>query len=120
MVVIKRVGVLSLGTMWGILSAIGGLIAGLLMAGFFSVISAFAGVAGDINGGGYGMDDLGYMGWMFGGMAIIIYPVLYGVLGFLSGVIGGALYNLFVKWVGGIKVQLVQEVTVEESTTSNT
>lgn len=112
MVVIKRVGVLSVGVMWGILSAIGGLIAGLLMAGFFSIISAFSGAAGDI----YGMDDLGFMGWMFTGMAIFIYPILYGVLGFLSGVIGGALYNLFVKWVGGIKVQLVQEVEAIEQT----
>lgn len=111
MVVIKRVGVLSLGVMWGILSAIGGLIAGLLMAGFFSVISAFSGAAGDL----YGMDDFGFMGWMFSGMVIFIYPILYGVIGFLSGVIGGALYNLFARWVGGIKVELKQEVAVEES-----
>jgi hypothetical protein len=90
------------------------------MAGFFSVISAIAGAAGDIYGGGYGMDDLGAMGWMFGGMAIIIYPIFYGVIGFLSGVIGGALYNLFVKWVGGIKVELKQEVAVDQSTAGNT
>ena len=112
MIVIRRVGVLSLGVMSGILSAIGGLIAGLLMAGFFSIISAFSGAAGDI----YDMDGLGFMGWMFSGMVIFIYPILYGVAGFLSGVIGGALYNLFAGWVGGIKVELKQEVAIEEST----
>lgn len=36
--------------------------------------------------------------------AIIIMPILYGIGYFLSGLIGGFLYNVFAGWVGGVKV----------------
>ena len=39
------------------------------------------------------------------GMAVAI-PVFYAVLGFLQGVIGAAIYNLIVKWVGGFEVEV--------------
>jgi len=39
------------------------------------------------------------------GMAIGA-PILYGVMGFVGGVIGAALYNLFAKLVGGIEVEV--------------
>lgn len=37
-------------------------------------------------------------------------PIFYGILGFIMGAIGAALYNLFAKWIGGIEVQ-VQSAT---------
>jgi hypothetical protein len=33
-------------------------------------------------------------------------PVIYGVLGFISGLIGALLYNLLAKWVGGFELEL--------------
>ncbi|HVS53648.1 MAG TPA: hypothetical protein VHD62_14935 [Opitutaceae bacterium] len=33
-------------------------------------------------------------------------PIIYGILGFVFGLLGAALYNLFAKWVGGIEVQI--------------
>jgi hypothetical protein len=39
------------------------------------------------------------------GLAIAA-PVLYGVMGFLIGVIGAAIYNLIAKWLGGIEVEV--------------
>lgn len=33
-------------------------------------------------------------------------PLLYGVMGFVSGVIGALIYNLVAKWVGGFEVEL--------------
>lgn len=39
------------------------------------------------------------------GMALLA-PVFYGVLGFLQGVIGAAIYNLLARWIGGIEVEV--------------
>ena len=33
-------------------------------------------------------------------------PLLYAVMGFLTGVIGATLYNVVAKWVGGIEVEV--------------
>ena len=42
----------------------------------------------------------------FGVGAIIVLPILYGVMGLISGAVGAWLYNLVAGWVGGIKVEL--------------
>jgi hypothetical protein len=36
----------------------------------------------------------------------ILFPILYGLMGFAAGAIGALLYNLFAKWLGGIELQL--------------
>jgi hypothetical protein len=36
----------------------------------------------------------------------IMMPVIYGVMGFLIGVIGAAIYNLIASWIGGIEVEV--------------
>jgi hypothetical protein len=36
----------------------------------------------------------------------IMFPILYGVMGFLMGAIGAALYNLVAKWIGGLQLEL--------------
>ena len=45
--------------------------------------------------------------FLFGAGALLV-PVFYGVMGFVFGVIGAAIYNLVAKWTGGI------EFTVED------
>jgi len=37
---------------------------------------------------------------------IVFVPIIYGVIGFIIGVIGALLYNLVAKWVGGIEIEL--------------
>jgi len=39
------------------------------------------------------------------GMGLFM-PVIYGVMGFIFGVIGAALYNLVANWIGGIEVEV--------------
>jgi hypothetical protein len=39
------------------------------------------------------------------GMAILM-PVIYGVMGFIGGVIGAAVYNLVARWIGGIELEV--------------
>ena len=42
-----------------------------------------------------------------GGVMGIAYMVVTGVvIGFLGGLVGAVLYNLIVKWVGGVKLDL--------------
>jgi hypothetical protein len=43
-----------------------------------------------------------------GAGAIIVLPLLYGFLGFISGIITAALFNLVASMVGGIKIELSQ------------
>ena len=43
---------------------------------------------------------------VFGLGFAIMAPVLYGVMGFVGGVIGAALYNLAARIVGGIEVEV--------------
>ena len=39
------------------------------------------------------------------GMGVLM-PVIYGVMGFILGVIGAAVYNLVARWIGGIELEV--------------
>jgi hypothetical protein len=39
------------------------------------------------------------------GMGIFM-PIIYGGMGFISGVVGAALYNLVARWIGGFEVEV--------------
>ena len=41
----------------------------------------------------------------FGAAAIIILPIIYGLLGLVLGALSAFLYNLVARWVGGIEIQ---------------
>ena len=43
---------------------------------------------------------------IFGVVFAILMPVLYGAMGFVSGAIGGLLYNLLARWVGGFELEM--------------
>ena len=110
MVSIKRFGVLSVGVIFAMLYAVIGLFVGLVWAGMFAMISVFSGIFGSAITDGYTESALfGSFGWLFGGLIIVLAPVFYGALGFVYGVIAAALYNLFARWTGGIKLEMQQE-----------
>jgi sulfite exporter TauE/SafE len=44
-------------------------------------------------------------GFLFGIGALFL-PVLYGVMGFIGGLIAAAVYNLVAKWTGGVEITL--------------
>jgi hypothetical protein len=47
------------------------------------------------------------MAALFAGPAVLIFfPIMYGAVGFIGGIITAALYNLVARWTGGIEVQL--------------
>ena len=97
--IIKSVGVVSVAKMLGAMYGAIGLIAGLIV----SVIAMFGGFAAaqtEMGGGG------ALMGGIMGVGAVIVFPLLYGGLGFVGGAISALIYNLFAGIAGGIEINV--------------
>lgn len=90
---IKRLDVLSVALILGALYAILGFIMGL----FFALIGGAFRTTADIPGA---------FGLFFGVAAIVLFPILYGVIGFVFGAIVSFLYNILAARIGGIKIEL--------------
>ena len=41
-----------------------------------------------------------------GGISILVFPIVYGILGALSGLIFSFLYNFVTNWTGGIEMDV--------------
>jgi len=92
--VIRRIGPLSFAKVTGILYALMGFIIGII----FSLVSMIGGAMMPHENGGM-------MGMIFGVGAIIALPIFYGILGFLTSLVGAVLYNVVAGWVGGIEIE---------------
>ncbi|MFH1701377.1 MAG: hypothetical protein ABIE07_12425 [Candidatus Zixiibacteriota bacterium] len=97
--IIKKIGVFSCAKISGILYALMGLIIGAIFS-FISLVSSV--FSGDLGGGQL-------MGMFFGIGAIILLPIFYGLLGFVSAAIGSWFYNLVAGWIGGIEIILEEQ-----------
>ena len=91
--VVKRIGVWSYARMATIIMALFGLINGIYTA----ILLASFGVNSK------GMFDP--LTLSLGPLAIILFPIIFAILGFIGGIIGAWLYNLIAKWVGGVKIE---------------
>ena len=96
--IVKHVAPVSVAKVGGVLYALLGLCVGVL----FSLIG-MAGAAFAVNRAD---NPFPFAGVMFGAGAIIVLPILYGVIGFIFSLIGAALYNLVAGWVGGVEVEM--------------
>jgi hypothetical protein len=101
--IIRNVGVLSVGKVFGCVYAL----LGLIIGGIFSLISlaGFAAAGGGQNAGPGAL--------IFGVGAIVAVPIFYGVIGFIGGIITAALYNLVAALVGGVELDLIQRDRLE-------
>ncbi|MCA0394148.1 MAG: hypothetical protein LCH70_08555 [Proteobacteria bacterium] len=94
--IIKKLDILSVGKITGIIAAAFGLIAGLLLLVFGSMIAGLAGSQG----------DAGPLAALGGGVVgVIALPILYGICGFVGGVIQALIYNLAAGVIGGIRIE---------------
>jgi hypothetical protein len=93
--IIKRIGPLSCAKISGTLYAALGLIFGAI----FSVVALAGGMAATSSSGAS-------MGAMFGVGAIVLFPICYGLIGFLGTLIAAALYNVLANAVGGIQMDV--------------
>jgi hypothetical protein len=94
---ISRVGVFSVGKIYGAISAVLGLIAGIFIF-FFSLLGAA------IVPSGRGSNAA--MGVASGLMFMILAPIIYGIFGFIMGLIMGLIYNVAASFAGGIEIDL--------------
>jgi hypothetical protein len=99
---IRSLGVLSYAKVQGALCAMIGLIVGLI----FALLSFFGAAIGHALNSGNG-DTSPLIGAFFGIGAVVICPIVYGIIGFVAGAVSGLVYNLAARMVGGIEIELV-------------
>lgn len=85
---------------------IGALVYGLMMAVFALLFSPFFLLAGMMAPAAAGDDPFAAMFPVFGVFLIVLYPLMGAVMGWISGLLGSAIYNLVVRWSGGLLVEL--------------
>ena len=93
--VIKRIGPVSCAKITGTLYAILGICVGAI----FSLVSLVGGFASNASEGAG-------LGALIGVGAIVVFPILYGGVGFVATFIGAWLYNVVAGLVGGIEMDL--------------
>jgi hypothetical protein len=91
--IVKSVGVLSVAKIMGMIYAC----MGLIFAPLFLLIGLMGSALGQQKSPLAGVFGVGFA---------VLMPVLYGVMGFIAGLIGALLYNLFAGWVGGFELEL--------------
>jgi hypothetical protein len=99
--VLKRIGALSLAKICAIIYAVIGLI-----IGFF--VSAIA-LLGTMIGSAFDESAGPFIGLFFGIGSIFLFPILYGLLGFLGGLISAAIYNLAARTIGGVEMEFEEK-----------
>ncbi len=97
-----RIAPMQAGKILGLLYACFGLLL-LPFIAFGGLMGVFASHAGQLQNAS--APPPAVIGAVMFGMAIGA-PILYGLMGFLGGVIMAALYNLFARWVGGLEVEV--------------
>ena len=96
---IQKVGVLSLGRILGALYAALGLVIGASV----SVVALVGGLASQMGGE---TQMAGIVAVVMGVGAIVFFPLLYGLMGFLSGLLMALVYNLVAKVSGGLEIEI--------------
>lgn len=94
---IKRFAPLQLGLMLGVTYAL----ISILFIPFFLLFGIIAGAAAKA-GGGSPVPAIFGLGAVF----VVFIPILYGIMGFIGGIIAAFIYNLVAKWIGGIEVEV--------------
>jgi hypothetical protein len=93
--IIKRVGPLSFARLSGALYAF----IGLIIGGIFSMIALAGGFASETSGSAAIAAGIGVA-------AIVVFPILYGLMGFVATLIGAWLYNVVAGIVGGVELDV--------------
>jgi hypothetical protein len=99
--VIRRVGVFSWAKIAGLIYAMVGLIVGAI----FALVSLF-GVALGSAFASSSADAGRLLPALFGVGAVVFLPLLYGLLGFIGGLLAAGLFNLAAGMVGGLEIEL--------------
>jgi hypothetical protein len=96
---LRKIGVASAAKVMGVLYAILGLIAGVIIGGISLVSAGFI--------SSQNPDMPAWFGSLFGVGAIVIFPIMYGIMGLVFGAVVAAIYNGVAGVAGGIEVELI-------------
>ena len=77
---------------------IGALVYGLLTAVFALIFSPFFLLASVLTPS----EGVGVAGMILPAVALVLYPVMGLVMGWVSGLLTAAIYNLVIRWTGGL------------------
>jgi len=94
---LKRIGVLSLGKISGLLGLIWGIISVILIAILQKLMANLP------------VEELGIQTTILTWQIALYIIVLYTIIGFISGLILALIYNLLAKLIGGIKLEFKEE-----------
>lgn len=94
-----KIGVMSLAKVQAIAGVITGFLAGIM----FTLASLTASGLSRSSGTGFGS----FAG--FGAASIIIMPIMYGIGGFIAGIVGAWLFNLVLKITKGLEIDIKNE-----------
>ncbi|SFT70356.1 hypothetical protein SAMN04489724_1696 [Algoriphagus locisalis] len=97
MVKIEKIGVASAAKIYGLTLGILGFVLGIFYALF---LSAFSGLIDDFpiaGAGGIGI------------IMVIVFPIMYGIIGFIVGALGAVVYNFVASKTGGLEIQLSKD-----------
>lgn len=96
---IKKIDPSSLAKVMGVLYALLGVIIGLCFAAFGSLLNSLPMAEED-------EAARSVLSNVFGVGSIIFFPIFYGIIGLIAGVITGFLYNLVAGWIGGVRIEV--------------
>jgi Transmembrane domain of unknown function (DUF3566) len=99
MATLKRVAPGSAFKVGLVLYAVLGLVLGIFIALFSILLGGFGAAVSSAPGAKL-------FGFAMGAGAIIVFPVVYGLTGGITGAIGAFVYNLAAEWVGGLEVEI--------------
>lgn len=98
--VIRRVAPFSCAKIAAVLYAV----AGLILGGIFSLVALAGGFATSAFAADPSRRGVPFLG--IGALSIVLFPILYGVLGFVGALIAAWLYNTAAGVVGGIRIDV--------------
>ncbi len=98
---IKRVGVFSYAKITSVTMAAFGVILGVIYGLIFMAVGGAM-----MAGGGRDANTAGASSLVIGLIMMVAIPIFYAVIGFLAGLLGGVVYNVAARTVGGIELEL--------------
>ena len=96
MMILKKLGVFSVAKIYAFIMAVLGFVVGL----FYSFFGALALTLEETQGTALGLSTT------LGLAALVVIPVVYGIMGFVIGALGAFLYNIASKYLGGIELDI--------------
>ena len=108
--IIKRIGPISCARIFGTLYAIIGFFIGAL----FSLLALIGSSASQTTIGNRGVVTAAV-----GVASVIVFPLIYGAIGFVSTLVVAWLYNLLAAFVGGIRIDVQSDPPVDPSNSIN-